>query len=431
MPIFERLSVTKKTQYLRIMRVFLYWTICFIELVIPTSVFGQSVPFQQLENQVYAYNNTLQYQKTQALLLPILDNPAYTPDEQYQAAVLLSYTYKRLGDYPSTLQFLATARRFAANTSRPDSNRAQIATQQALAYFDTHNYARSDSLMRVLERIGFRYIDPEDRAKLVHQQGYLLFRAKRYPEAEATYNRALIDLRTASPCDMPMILVKKMQLYAAMNQMDQAKEAFGESNRYADSCGILKYRIYAHDELLTIYKARHDVAGIAATAQTLDSLNTAFAKAEHIADLHRQQEAMMQQAHDQQLRQEQRRGGWLTVGLSAVGVVAALLLVGLLLYRRRQAHLEGQLTQMRAELTQYVALSREAPTRPPSPERPPLPALSGRQQEVLTYLVQGLSNREIADRMFVSENTVKYHIKNLYDELNIRSRRELLARMKP
>ncbi len=121
------------------MRVCFYWITCLVNLLTIKATYGQATPFRQLENQVYAYNNQLNFKKSQALLLPILDQPAYTTDERYQAAVLLSYTYKRLGDYASTQQYLQTAGQFAAKTSHPDSNAAQIRAQQALAYFDVQN----------------------------------------------------------------------------------------------------------------------------------------------------------------------------------------------------------------------------------------------------------------------------------------------------
>lgn len=51
-------------------------------------------------------------------------------------------------------------------------------------------------------------------------------------------------------------------------------------------------------------------------------------------------------------------------------------------------------------------------------------SLNEREIEVITLISEGLSNTEIADKLFISVNTVKYHIKNLYNKLEIRSRQE-------
>ncbi|QTE23218.1 helix-turn-helix transcriptional regulator [Polaribacter cellanae] len=39
-------------------------------------------------------------------------------------------------------------------------------------------------------------------------------------------------------------------------------------------------------------------------------------------------------------------------------------------------------------------------------------------------MVDNKTNKEIAEALFISVNTVKYHVKNIYDKLNIKSRRE-------
>lgn len=52
--------------------------------------------------------------------------------------------------------------------------------------------------------------------------------------------------------------------------------------------------------------------------------------------------------------------------------------------------------------------------------------LSRREQQVLTLLARGCSNREMAHRLIVSKDTVKYHLKNLYGKLSAGRRTEAL-----
>jgi LuxR family transcriptional regulator, maltose regulon positive regulatory protein len=58
------------------------------------------------------------------------------------------------------------------------------------------------------------------------------------------------------------------------------------------------------------------------------------------------------------------------------------------------------------------------------PERSPtsLQALTDRERELLVLLANGTSNKDVANRMFVSENTVKFHLKNIYAKLAVSSR---------
>jgi ATP/maltotriose-dependent transcriptional regulator MalT len=48
--------------------------------------------------------------------------------------------------------------------------------------------------------------------------------------------------------------------------------------------------------------------------------------------------------------------------------------------------------------------------------------ITPRELEILELIAQGLSNKEIADRVFVSENTVKTHSSRVFDKLGARRR---------
>ena len=60
--------------------------------------------------------------------------------------------------------------------------------------------------------------------------------------------------------------------------------------------------------------------------------------------------------------------------------------------------------------------------------QPLLEPLSDRELEVLQLLANGLSNREIADKLYVAVNTIKTHIRNIYGKLYVRSRTQAVAR---
>lgn len=55
--------------------------------------------------------------------------------------------------------------------------------------------------------------------------------------------------------------------------------------------------------------------------------------------------------------------------------------------------------------------------------------LSPREIEVLVLIKEGLSNKEIAEKLFISLSTVKTHINNIYKILEVKNRREAIEKM--
>ena len=71
-------------------------------------------------------------------------------------------------------------------------------------------------------------------------------------------------------------------------------------------------------------------------------------------------------------------------------------------------------------LTEFVALEKRVNEK----HQYPSPTLTSRELEVLKLVAKGMSNREIADDLYISENTVKNHVRNILEKLHLHSRME-------
>ena len=125
-------------------------------------------------------------------------------------------------------------------------------------------------------------------------------------------------------------------------------------------------------------------------------------------------------------------------GILLYGLCAGLLVTVLKLTEYRFLILEhsvelysGLIAAIFAGLGIWLGLTLTGRKQPPAPASAPFAAdqqriselgITPRELEILGLMAAGLSNREIAERLFVSENTVKTHSSRLFDKLGARRR---------
>ena len=64
----------------------------------------------------------------------------------------------------------------------------------------------------------------------------------------------------------------------------------------------------------------------------------------------------------------------------------------------------------------------------PKPHNKKESALTDKEKEVVVGLVDGLSYQQIADRLFISVETIRSHIKNIYKKLHVHSKAEVIKK---
>jgi two-component system NarL family response regulator len=74
-------------------------------------------------------------------------------------------------------------------------------------------------------------------------------------------------------------------------------------------------------------------------------------------------------------------------------------------------------------LTEFASMVKKTDER----QQVPAPRLTDREMEVLKLVAKGLNNRDIAKQLFISENTVKNHIRNILEKLQLHSRMEAVV----
>lgn len=116
--------------------------------------------------------------------------------------------------------------------------------------------------------------------------------------------------------------------------------------------------------------------------------------------------------------------------------ILAALSAGAIGYLTKNAGRQDITRAIRAAAAGQSVLDREvqnrllatARTKPPAPGQPLPGDITPREREVLTLIGQGLPNRAIAEKLFISEATVKTHINNLFAKADIKDRADAVRR---
>jgi LuxR family maltose regulon positive regulatory protein len=85
-----------------------------------------------------------------------------------------------------------------------------------------------------------------------------------------------------------------------------------------------------------------------------------------------------------------------------------------------EAATRGMMPDYVSKLLAVFEVEKQEPVSPPAQAL--VDPLSERELEILTLIAAGLKNKEIAEQLFISLNTVLYHVKNIYSKLGVKKR---------
>lgn len=151
-----------------------------------------------------------------------------------------------------------------------------------------------------------------------------------------------------------------------------------------------------------------------------------------------QKDAQIQQLAKENELSEQKAKANLNklIIISTVSIVGIVVLLYLLRLYRKNSDLE--LEQKNSELKNYLLQINDLKQKAKNTTNTNIVklsknfanfGLSKREIEVLQFISEGLSNEEISKKMFVSNNTVKTHIKNIYSKLDVKNRIQAIKKI--
>ena len=393
-----------------------HFPLLLLVLFVFTQSFGQSEKLKKLENQIKTLNDNLQYEKSIAVLNEIITNEQSTHYEKYYAYLLESFTYKRLFNYTKTLHKLDLALAEGLQSDQKEEVKNTIDAEKCFVYFDTQDYPKAEALITQLRKLNFKHLTIPTQSWIIMQDGYIKMLNKDYAKSEQLLNEAAALVKANSPENLPNIYGKKMELFNKMNLFEKRDTAFKEGLLLAKKYNKVKYEMYLYQVMRNIFQENEDYKNAFFTQKKYDSI----VKYYNATDANGKLELAEKKLEDENRQLKEQNEKYIDYIL--YGVIVSLLLLLYFAFRLYQSNMakrilvEKENTRIHNEierLTQALDEKGNAALNLSNYN------LTDRQKEIIDFIRSGLTNKEIATKLFISENTVKYHLKIIYEILDI------------
>jgi ATP/maltotriose-dependent transcriptional regulator MalT len=275
---------------------------------------------------------------------------------------------------------------------------------------------------------------------------------KKYKDAESEYLTVLkIFSEQNDSFTMSAVNNNLGDLYFKQKMLKKAAVCFEKAYRYSLGFTDVNYNRLIIKNLSSIYHQLGDTKNALKYMKIYDELNNKMVNVaenvkivelNHAYDTSKKEKQIIQKTAEIQELQSDRKYIYMFIGI----LISAILLT-LYLYKNRVSRnqkleeniqsidkqisslkLENQDLKMKLQQTESELQNLESKY---SKDKEKLPdthvSLSKREYEVLLFIAEGLGDKEIAEKIFVSVTTVRTHIRRIYDKLLVKNRTEAIS----
>lgn len=402
-----------------------------ITLVLISFLNAKDLNLESLEKEIITYNRAGKHMVSQKKLSEILLTNDISADERANVLFLMATTYRSVNDYLMCIDYLEKSQAIAKKLPRENTLLMRIDYEFAFVYFDTKDYEKSGEVMKRIAEQNYKTSYPEGKAYILMQEGFLLLKENKYEETEKKYTEALTIMEKVGHCNLPMVYGKMMELYSHKKDISKAESMYDKAIEIADDCGILKYKVFLAAQMESIYKENNLFIQAYEMGLKVDSLRKLEDQGNVISEMHILDKAYIEK---ETLQEEEETFTKEKIGAIIVATVLLLFIVLSVLRGRRlkndKIRMKEEIEQMKENLHSYSQTTHlNEKNVDPENEIFNSDKLTERQKELLKLMADGSSNKEIAEKLFITESTVKYHIKNIYSILELKDRKDLFKKM--
>lgn len=384
----------------------------FCLLLLPYLMIGQNINIEYVENKVVQLVKKKEAEKSIIYLNEILNSNKLSDFELISLYIIKSKVSKTRSDYEEVIISLNTADEILKKTKdklTKTTFQNEVISQLAFAYFDIQNFKKADSLGRIVKKNNYQFLNKRTIAYLYMQDGYFDMQNKKYQSASEHYDLAY---NLVGEENKPVIMGKKIELMFLQNLDKKAIQLFNDGIRISRESKNLKYELYLNEVMKKVYGDRKDNKNFIKYSIRVDSLNKIFNPYRYkakISNLEKKQMGISKSKNNTSL-------------LITIGVAISIFFVITTIYYKKFKNsidkVDKSLTMIHDDNKIQLNGKHENETST---------ALSFKQKQIIKLIREGKSNKEIAQELKITENTVKHHLKIIFKHFKINKRKELLG----
>jgi len=414
----------EKKQSRSTQRLPIFQTLCILLLcIVFSTVSAQSIDSTDLEDQIANLNDNHRYEESILLLESIISNPKSNHYDRSNAYIQKALTYKRLYNYNLALNNLDLA--FTESTLIQQQRKevqTRILVERMFVYFDLQKSEEFQELLAQIDQKDLKYIKRETTAFFKSVLGIMAMRKKDYQEAEQLFDEAITILEKENPKHLPNVYRAKIILYGELKDHKKAMKAFDTGMSYANQYNSDIYKIIMYEAATLYYRQKGDYKNALAFQEKVSAQRTKYNANNVIGNLNLLEKDLLKQRNKLEIELEKKIRYYL-IAIALILVILLFTLWKLLLTSKQKRKLiEKENDRVRNAIEQLT--NSDAIKSNIAVDRN-MYGLTDRQLEVINLVKLGKTNKQIGAELFISENTVKYHLKTIYDKIGIVSRSEL------
>ncbi|MVZ63251.1 hypothetical protein GQF63_14560 [Sphingobacterium humi] len=201
-------------------------------------------------------------------------------------------------------------------------------------------------------------------------------------------------------------------------------QAYAKGIAYANQYGIDLYKITMYETMIYYYVDQKDYENAFKFQKTVSEARRQYDAANRSGNLNILENELLQQRNEVQMTDRQK------IMILLGSIIFLLIMLSFVLYKlyrstqKGRKHMEVENKIMRSKLEDFINSSPQFNSK--ITNKINKQNLKIRHLEIIELVKQGKTNKEIGAILFISENTVKYHLKSIYELLEIDNRSALV-----